>query len=62
MGSGDLVFVNGFSGSSSLCALKISASGVEKAFDDDFRTPVLSFLNGFSVSSTLCGRRFQRQP
>jgi len=31
-----LVFVNGFSASSSLCTLKMSASAVELRFEDEF--------------------------
>ena len=61
LGSGDLVSVNGFLVSSSRCAEKSSASGVEQGFEDDFwDTGFLVFLNSFSVSRTLCGRRFHR--
>ena len=48
LGSGDLVFVNGFSGSCSLCAEKISASGVEQASEDDFWTQGSQFFSTVS--------------
>jgi hypothetical protein len=54
LGPRDLVFVNGFSTSSSLCTLKISASAVELGFEDDFwynRDSVV--INGLSVRSIL---------
>jgi hypothetical protein len=50
----DRIFVNGFSTSSSVCRLKISASAVELGFEDDFwynRDSV--FINGLSVRSIL---------
>ena len=53
-----LVFVNGFSASSSLCTLKISASVLELRVEDDFcdnRDSV--FINGFWGSSTLCAQK-----
>jgi hypothetical protein len=49
-----LVFVNGFSTSSSLCILKISASAIELGFEVDIwdsRDSV--FLNGLSVRNNL---------
>jgi len=48
-------FINGFYVSSSLYALKISASGVEVGFEDyfwDSRESV--FINGFTVRNSLC--------
>jgi hypothetical protein len=52
-----LVFVNGFWASSSLCTLKISASGVELGFKDDFwDTRDSVFINGFSVTISLCAQ------
>jgi hypothetical protein len=51
----DLVFVNGFWASRSLCALKIWASAAELGSHDDFWVgPDTFFVNGFSVSSSLC--------
>jgi hypothetical protein len=44
----DLVFVNGLSVRSSLCAQKMSASAVELGFLDDLLGPrVLVFINDF---------------
>jgi len=57
-GSRYLVFINGFSASSSLCTLKISASAVELGFEDDFwdnRDSV--FINGLSVRSILFAQK-----
>ena len=43
----DLVFINGFLGSSSLRRMKISASAVEFGFEDDFwGTRDSVFVNG----------------
>jgi hypothetical protein len=54
LGQRVLVFVNGFSTSSSLCTLTISASAVELGFENEFRdTRDLVFINGLSVSSSL---------
>jgi hypothetical protein len=54
LGPRDLVFVNGFLGSSSLCRLKISASAVEMGFEDEFWDSRGSvFSNGLSVRSIL---------
>jgi len=48
LGTRVLVFVNGFSASSSLCTLKISASGLELLVEDDFCDNSDSvFINGF---------------
>jgi len=50
----DPVFVNGFSVSSSLYALKMSAVAVELGFLDDFWVPSDPvFNNGFWASSSL---------
>ena len=54
MGPRDLVFVNGFRGSSRVCRLNISASAVELGFEDDFwDTRDSVFHNGLSVRSIL---------
>jgi len=54
LGPRDLVFVNGFWGSSSLCRLKISASAVEMGFEDEFWDSRGSvFSNGLSIKSIL---------
>jgi hypothetical protein len=58
LGPGDLVFVNGFRASNSLCTFKFSVSAVDLGFEDDFwdrRDSV--FINGFSVSSSLCAQK-----
>ena len=53
-----LVLVNGLSGSSSLCTMKISASAVELGFEDDFSDSRDSvFVNSFSVTSSLCAQK-----
>ena len=53
MGPRDLVFVNGFLGSSILCRLKISASAVELGFEDEFWDSRCSvFSNGLTVTSS----------
>ena len=52
----DPVFLNDFRASSSLCALKISASAVERGSRDDFWVSSDAFfINGFCVSISLCG-------
>ena len=48
LGPRDLVFVNGFLGSSSLCRLKISASAAELGFEDDI------WDTGALFSSMIC--------
>jgi len=54
LGPRDLVFVNGFLGSSILCRLKISASAVELGFEDEFWDSRGSvFSNGLTVTSSL---------
>jgi hypothetical protein len=56
LGPRDLVFVNVFWGSSSLCRLKISPLAVELGFEDDFwDTRDSFFVNGLSVRSSLFG-------
>ena len=53
-----LVFVNGFSASSSPCRVKISVSAVELVFEDDFwdsRDSV--FIKGLSVRSSLFAQK-----
>jgi len=50
--------VNGFLASSSLCTLKISASAVERGFEDEFwDTRDSVFVNGLSVSSSLVAQK-----
>ena len=63
MGPRDLVFVNDFLGSSSVCKLKISASAVEIGYEDDFwdsRDSV--FINGLSVRSILFAQKMSASP
>jgi hypothetical protein len=58
----DLVFVNGFWGSSSVCRLMISASAVELGFEDDFWDRGTQFSTTiFLFEVVYLRRRFQRQ-
>jgi hypothetical protein len=55
LGPREVVFVNGFLDSSSLCALKISASSVELGSRDDFWVGSDAFfVNCFCVNSSSC--------
>jgi hypothetical protein len=63
LGTGFLVFVNGFWASSSLCTYKISASAVELGFEDDFWDTGAQFSSTFCLSGVVYfRRRCQHQP
>ena len=58
MGPREVVFFNGFLDSSSLCALKISASSVELGSRDDFGSAATLFSLTVSVSAVACPEDF----
>ena len=54
----DLVFINGFRASDSLCTLRISLLAVELGFEDYFwDTGDSVFVNGLSVMNSLCAKK-----